>query len=579
MKEILKFLKDPKILLLQALALILTIASNSVSLILPNQFSKLLDNFTKSNEIDSFVIILLIGSATAGLIVGIIQSYTSTYIAERIGYKIRNSLIKTLTSQTFKFINKETSGKLLTIFTSDISTVKDFLATGAITILSAVFMLIGSLILMTRINSQLTLAIFAIVPILLFGIFFVFRKAKDLFNASRLAQDSINKAIDENIKASMLVKVFVAERTEEMKFEHRNETSKITSLKIVNIFATLLPVFTLFTGLVTLIITWVGGSQIISGNLTLGELTAFTTYVTLFTTPIFIIGFLGSSIGQTINSASRISNILTAKNDFIQGEKEIDEFKNLEFKNVDFSYEDNAQTYDLLKKISFNIKKGEKVGIIGSSGSGKTLLMNLIMRFYDPIKGEILLNGITIQDYKINSYRDIVSLVPQENFIFSGTIKDNMRFGSEKFINEAELERIAKICDVYEFVMKFSNGFEEEAGERGATLSGGQKQRITIARALLHKPQILILDDSTSRLDIKTERRIMDSIKKEFPELTIIIVAQKVASLSWCDKIIVLEEGKIDEIGTHEQLLKESFIYKEIEVSQSNYNEHNDENI
>jgi ATP-binding cassette subfamily B protein len=347
----------------------------------------------------------------------------------------------------------------------------------------------------------------------------------------------------------------------------------MNSLKIVNVFAILIPIFTLFTGLVTLLIAWVGGTQIIELKLSLGQLTAFTTYVTIFTTPIFILGFLATSIGQTLTSAKRISEILTSKNTFINGKEKVNKFESLSFKNISFSLnKEDVNVIKLLNNISFEVNKGEKLGIIGSSGSGKSLILKLIMRFYEPIEGSIILNSKDIKEFEVDSYRNLVSFVPQENFIFNGTIKENITFGTDHRIDQDNFERICKICAIDDFATKFPHGYDEETGERGTTLSGGQKQRITLARALLRKPQILVLDDSTSRLDIKTERKILEAIQNEFPEITIIIVAQKVASISWCDQILVIEDGCIDSKGTHEELKKSSFIYKEIELSQSNYN-------
>lgn len=585
MKEILKQIRDFNIIILQLIGLALTLISNSVSLILPNQFAKLLDTFTQSNDISFNIIILLIISASAGLIVGVFQSYLSTYISESIGKKIRIKLIKNLLRQDYKYVIKETGGKLLTIFTADLTTVKEFLATGGITIASALFMLFGSLILMIQINSKLTLSIFAVVPLLIIAIFVIFKKAGNLFNESRIAQDKINKALDDNIKASMLIRVFTSEETENQKFNIFNINSKSTSLKIVNIFATLLPILTLFTGLITLLIAWIGGSQIISGDLSLGELTAFTTYVTIFTTPIFILGFMASSIGQTLNSANRISELLIRRPNFIQGENRIKNFNSLEFKDISFSFENDDKqnnknedisyksSQKILKNLNFKINKGQKIGIVGSSGSGKSIILNLFMRFLEPIEGEILLNKKPIQSYKIADYRKLISYVPQENFIFNGTIRENILFGATAKITNNEFNKIVRICSIDNFSTLFPKGFDELTSEGGTTLSGGQKQRITLARALLHKPQILILDDSTSKLDINTEREILRAIENEYPDLTVIIVSQKISSIKNCDKIIVIDEGKITDIGKHEELIKKSLTYKEIELSQNNYGE------
>jgi ATP-binding cassette subfamily B protein len=299
--------------------------------------------------------------------------------------------------------------------------------------------------------------------------------------------------------------------------------------------------------------------------MTIGNVNAFNAYVQLFTMPLLMLGLMITSLGQAIASLNRINEILNAPIKFEDGKLSIKEFEDIKVNDMSLKIDDTP----VLKNINFEIKKGEKIGILGLTGSGKTIFLKTLLRSLEPTSGEILLNSENIKNYRIKDVRELIGFSFQENFLFNGSIYENIKFGRD--IPKEQVLKAAKIADVDEFAKEMKKGYESNVGERGSNLSGGQKQRIMIARAIASKPDLLILDDATSRLDISTENKIFESIKKEFKDISIILVAQKIASVKDCDRIYIFDEGKIVEYGTHQELIKSSVLYQEIELSQRNH--------
>jgi len=359
--------------------------------------------------------------------------------------------------------------------------------------------------------------------------------------------------------------VFVSEKTEIQKFRKVNEKNRILGLEINKIFATVVPIVNSLSILGTLFILYFGGKQIIYGDMTIGEITAFNTYVQLFTMPMLMLGLMITTLGQAMASLKRINEILNAPVKFKDGKKRVGEFKTIKIENLHIKIDDTA----ILKSINFNIEKGEKVGILGLTGSGKTVFLKTLLRALEPTTGKILLNGENLKSYQIEDVRKLIGFSFQENFLFNGTIYQNIKFGRD--LSEEEVLKAAKIAEVDEFAKETKNGYRTNVGERGNNLSGGQKQRIMIARALAMRPELLILDDVTSRLDISTEQKVFENIKKEYNEISTILVAQKIASFKDCDRIYIFDNGKIVESGTHKELLKTSVLYQEIELTQRNH--------
>jgi ATP-binding cassette subfamily B protein len=315
----------------------------------------------------------------------------------------------------------------------------------------------------------------------------------------------------------------------------------------------------------TVLILYFGGKEIIYGNMSIGDVNAFNAYVQLFTMPLLMLGLMITSLGQAMASLRRINDILNAPIKFQDGKLSIDEFKSIEVRNLSLKINDT----NVLRNINFEIKKGQKIGILGLTGSGKTIFLKTFLRSLEPTSGTILLNERDIKNYQIKDVRDLIGFSFQENFLFNGTIYENIKFGRN--IPNKEIVKSAKIAEVDEFVKEMEKGYKSSVGERGNNLSGGQKQRIMIARAIAPNPDLLILDDATSRLDISTENKVFDNIKREYKDISIILVAQKIASVKDCDKIYIFDEGEIVESGTHEQLLKSSILYQEIELTQRNH--------
>jgi ATP-binding cassette subfamily B protein len=418
---------------------------------------------------------------------------------------------------------------------------------------------------MFSINSKLALIIVIAVPTLIAIFILIIKDKFKLFKEVQKLRDKLNKVIAENVKAAMLVKVFVSEKTEIKKFKKVNKQNKLLGLEINKVFATVVPIVTALSTLGTMLILYVGGRDVIYGNMTIGDIMAFNSYVQLFAAPILMLGLMITSLGQAIASLNRINEILNSPIEFKDGSKRIKSFKGLETKDLCLNIEETP----ILKNINFSINKGEKIGILGVTGSGKTIFLKTFLRALEPTSGEILLNEDDIKEYQIKDVRKLIGFSFQENFLFNSSIYENIRFGRD--IPEKEILKAAKIAEVDEFAKTSKKGYKTNVGERGNNLSGGQKQRVMIARALASQPDLLILDDATSRLDIETEEKIFNNIKREYKDISIILVAQKIASVEDCDRIYIFDSGKIEDSGTHEELLKTSVLYQEIELSQRNH--------
>ncbi len=558
-------LKDPTIIGLQVLSLFVLILVNAISLATPLLSQKIIDTYFATQTFDTRLVIIIAIAVFATAIFSFIQSYIGGVMSEKIAYILRKMIATKYLQQTFDFIVKTKPSKILTVAMSDVNFIKQVIGQFIISTVTAVMLLVGSIFLMFSIDRTLTIWVIVVIPGMFAFLFVSFSKIGTLFKLAQEARDLMNRIIDENIKGSMLVRVFVSEKTESKKFEGANEKNREVGISITNMFAMLMPIFFSTSLVGSLLVIIIGGHGVINSHVTLGQLAAFSNYVVLFTMPIMIIGFGLSTIGQAFASLGRINEVLGAPVGFIDGKKKVAHITDIELRDVSFTFEDAA----ILKKVSMKINKGEKIGIIGLNGSGKTMILNQIVRLLDPTEGQVLINGLDMKDIKVNDLRAQIGLVFQENFLLDGSIAENIKFGRK--IKQENVEKAAKIADVMEFAKKFPEQLAHEVGERGTTLSGGQKQRIMIARAIAGEPEVLILDDSTSMLDITTEQKIMANIKKSLPKITIVIVSQKIASLRDCDRIYVIDQGTVIDVGSHEQLLTSSKLYEEIEMTQRNY--------
>jgi ATP-binding cassette subfamily B protein len=565
LKNLLRYITKKEFLILIIAGVISLLLANSVNLVLPTIIAQLIDEYQITETIATkyYVItgiILVVGTGFTFL-----HTYLNTILGERIGQDLKNRLFKKVLKHNYSYLVKTKPSKLLTVINSDTIYIKDTFTQAIGAALMAIFLLVGSVILMFSLNAQLALVIVIAAPTLI-GILILLIKDKfKLFKKAQKLRDRLNKVIAENIKATMLIKVFVSEKTEIDKFENINKKNKKLGLEINKIFAIVVPIINSLSILATLLILYFGGMQVIYGNMTIGEITAFNTYVQLFAMPLLMLGLMITTLGQAFASLGRINGVLNAPIKFKDGTEKTDHFGELKATNVSLKIEDS----EVLKNVNFEIHKGAKIGILGLTGSGKTIFLKTFLRALEPTSGEILLNGKDIANYSIKEVRKLIGFSFQENFLFNGTIYENIRFGRD--ISEDEIFKAAKIAEVDEFAKGMPKKYKSPVGERGNNLSGGQKQRIMIARALASRPELLILDDATSRLDIETESKVFENIEKEYKNISIILVAQKIASVKDCDRIYIFDSGTIAESGTHDELLKSSVLYQEIELSQRNH--------
>ncbi len=514
---------------------------------------------------------LMIITALLMLASGVGGAYFGAKAAVNFAGDLRDDIYKKVQSFSFANVDKFETGSLVTRLTNDVTQLQVFVNMLLRMFLRSPGMLIGALIMAIILSPSLSVVFAVIIPVVAVGIFTVVRIGFPRFSIMQTKIDALNTEVQENLTNVRVIKSYVREDHQKEKFHRANRDLKDSALNALKVIITMHPLVMLFMHLTTVIILWVGGNQVATGDLLVGDLTAFITYVTqiLISLMMFVMMFMTSS--RAMASAKRISEVLDEVpdiNDFGANEKDKKIMNGkIEFKNVSFRYYKNSEDA-VLDDISFEILPGETVGIIGSTGCGKTTLISLIPRFYDTDAGQVLIDGIDVRDYSLKNLRDGIGMVLQKNVLFSGTIHDNIRWGND----EADFDEIREFSDFAQadtFINEFKEKYDTELGQGGANLSGGQKQRLCIARALVKKPKILILDDSTSAVDTATEAKIKTAFSEKLPNMTKIIIAQRISSVCDADKIVVMNEGKISGIGTHEELLNTNEEYREIFYSQN----------
>jgi ATP-binding cassette subfamily B protein len=564
-KNLLRYLTKKEFLVLIIATILSLLLANSINLILPTIIAQLIDEFQITQTIATKYYVIAGATLVVGTVFTFLNTYLNAILGEKIGKDLKDRLYKKVLQHNYSYLVENKPSKILTVINSDTLYIKNSFTQAIGAALMAIFMLLGSVILMFSLNQKLALIIVIAAPTLI-GILILLIKDKfKLFKKVQKLRDKLNKVIAENIKATMLIKVFVSEKTEIKKFKNINQENKILGLEINKVFAIVVPTVNALSILATLAILYFGGKEVIYGNMSIGDITAFNNYVQLFTMPLLMLGLMITMLGQAFASLGRINSILNAPIKFQDGTKDIDQFRNIETKNLGLKIEDS----DVLKDINFKINRGEKIGVLGLTGSGKTVFLKTFLRALEPTSGQILLNGTELEEYKIQDVRKLIGFSFQENFLFNDSIYNNIKFGRD--IDKKDIIKAARIAEVDEFAQGFSKKYKTNVGERGNNLSGGQKQRVMISRALASSPQLLILDDATSRLDIETENKVFKNIQKGYQDISIILVAQKIASVKDCDRIYIFDNGKIEESGTHEELLKSSVLYQEIELSQRNH--------
>lgn len=503
---------------------------------------------------------------------GILGAYFSAKASISFTSDMRNDLFQKVQQFSFENIDGYSTGSLVTRLTNDVQQVQNVLMMGLRMALRAPGMFLGALIMAFMMNRQLAVIILIVIPILLAAIILILKTAFPRFGEMQRRLDRLNSGIQESLTNVRVVKSFVRENHEIEKFSRLNRDLKESSLRALRIVITTMPVMMFAMNVTTLAVVWYGGNIIIAGKMPVGDLTAFTTYIVQILMSLMMLSMVFLQSSRASASMKRINEIFDTEiglnDDHAKNkDKKVTEGC-VEFKDVSFGYGGENGRKDLvLEGISFTAEPGQTIGIIGSTGSGKTSLVQLIPRLYDVTGGEVLVDGVNVKEYSLKHLREGVGMVLQKNILFSGTIEENLRWGNEDAPME-DVIRFSESAQADPFVKTFKNGYDTEMGQGGVNVSGGQKQRLCIARALLKHPKILILDDSTSAVDTATEAKIRESLYHDLKDTTKIIIAQRISSVQEADQILVLEDGKIIGHGTHEELLKTCEAYSEIYTTQ-----------
>ena len=513
---------------------------------------------------------LMVITALLMMLGGIGGAYFAAKASISFASDLRSDAFDKVQQFSFANLDKYSTGSLVTRLTNDVTQVQNLINMAMRMMLRAPGMLIGALIMALTMNAQLAMVVLVVMPILTFLIAMVIKTAFPRFEIMQKKLDALNSNIQEMLTNVRVIKSFVRGDYEEARFAKSNEELKESSLKAFKVVIFNMPIMMFMMNATTLAVVWFGGKQILAGSMPVGDLTAFTAYIVQILMSLMMLAMVLLQSSRAIASLKRITEVLDTEVDLTDEgcalpDKKV-ESGSVEFRNVSFRYyKDNTEP--VLSNIHFKIESGEVLGIIGSTGSGKTTLVQMIPRLYDADEGTVLVDGVDVKDYSLEHLREGVGMVLQKNVLFSGSIMENLMWGDEDAAKE-EIEQMAKAAQAHDFITSFTEGYETELGQGGVNVSGGQKQRLCIARALLKKPKILILDDSTSAVDTATEAMIRESFTTTLKDTTKIIIAQRISSVADADKIMVLDEGEVVGLGTHEQLLAECEAYREIYDSQ-----------
>lgn len=539
--------------------------------LLPKLMSMIIDFGISQHSVPYIVNIglMMVGVAVVMMAGGVGGCFFATKASVSFATDLRKDIFHKVQGFSFKNIDTFSTGSLVTRLTNDITQVQNVIRMSLIMLLRAPGMLIGAFLMAVHINARLALVIAVVIPLLSITIIFLLKTAFPRFDAMQKKLDDLNTRIQENLTNVRVVKSFVRNGFEEKKFFMANKDLKQATLHALKIVVFTMPVMMLAMNITMLAVVWFGGQYVIGGEMPVGDLTAFTTYIVQILMSLMMLSMVFLQSSRAMASSRRILEVLNTTVDLTdegadQGLR-VTEGK-IEFADVCFKYHETDHE-DILSHISFTARPGEIVGIIGSTGAGKTSLVQLIPRLYDVASGQVLVDGRDVREYPLGSLRDGVGMVLQKNVLFSGSILDNLRWGNKDATME-EIIEAAKMAQAHEFISSFPDGYETQLGQGGVNVSGGQKQRLCIARALLKKPKILILDDSTSAVDTATEAKIRASFSTALERTTKLIIAQRISSVIEADHILVLEEGKLVGSGTHEQLLAGNEQYQEIYYSQ-----------
>lgn len=541
-----------------------------VELLIPLVMAQIVDVGISTGD-SSYTIkmgILMVCMALTSLSFGLALSKYSAIAGQGFGAELREAQYKKIQTYSFKNIEKFSTASLITRLTTDITSIQNSVTMGSKLLVRAPIMFIVACILSVMISGKLALIFLISMPVLVGAIGIIMFKVKPKFEVMQKKIDNLNITVQENLIGVRVVKSFVRAKKEKEKFKKSNDDLSSTSEDAFGLVVLNMPIMQVTIFSTVIAILWFGGHMVNEGTLTVGRLTSFIAYATQILIALMLISMALMMISRSIASMHRIAEVLEEEADIKDIASPIKEMKNgdIEFKNVSFKYEEDSDENNL-ENINITIKSGETVGIIGGTGSGKTSLVQLIPRLYDVNSGEVLVGNVNVKNYHIETLRDNVAMVLQKNTLFSGSILENLKWGNENATME-EIDAACKAACADEFIGRLPGGYNMDLGQGGVNVSGGQKQRLCIARAILKKPKILILDDSTSAVDTATDAKIREAFAKDLKDTTKIIIAQRVVSVSSADKIIVLDDGKIAAIGNHDELMASCEIYQDVYKSQ-----------
>ena len=544
------------------LLIVFTLIGNTANLVIPKIISYAIDSFSAGNFDGQKMVAGFLVATFIIFLFSYLQSIVQTYTAEKVAFDLRQRLSDKISAQNFAFIQKANPAKLLTNMTSDMDSVKMFVSQAVSTIVSSVFIIIGTSVLLLLINWRLALPVIAIIPVITFAFSYVFRKVKVLFRRSREVIDWLNKVINESILGSAIIRVTNSQQVEYAKFIDASLEARTIGISIQTLFATLMPFIVFVGNIATLTIVVLGGHFVITDRLSLGDFAAFNSYAALLIFPIMVIGFMSNLIAQSTASYERIDSVLKAPDQKSQGTIDRQLSGIIELKNITVSYNGKRA----LKDVSIRIEAGSQTAIIGPTAAGKSQLLYLLAGLIKPATGQVLFDGIPLDEIQSESFYKQIGLVFQDSVLFNMSLRENIAFSS--IVTDQSLEKAIETAGLMEFINTLPQGLDTIVSERGTSLSGGQKQRIMLARALALNPRILLLDDFTARVDRQTEKKILENVKANYPGLTLISVTQKISPVKNFEQIILLMEGEVIAAGKHNNLKESCPEYVQIYNSQ-----------
>jgi ATP-binding cassette, subfamily B, bacterial len=544
------------------LLIIMALLGSGINILIPKIIAHGIDSYSANNFNITSVIVQFLAAAIAIFVFTFLQNVLQTYASEKVAKDMRTKLSEKISNQSYSYVLKSNPSKLLTNLTSDIDSVKMFVSQAFVTIISSVFVIIGTSVLLISINWKLALTVISIVPVIGGTFFIVLRKVRVLFKKGREVIDALNKTINESIMGSALIRVLNSQQPESMKFLETNMVSRDLGLSILRLFSTLIPTIMFVSNMAVVTILALGGHFVVMGTMSLGNFAAFNSYLLLLIFPILMIGFMSNIIAMATASYQRVSSVLESPAIEDSGTVKSDIRGDIEVKDVSLFYGDKP----ILKNISFSIKAGSKTAIIGPTAAGKSQLLYLLTNLISPDSGTIKFDGILTDDYTKELFHSQIGFVFQDSVIFNMSLRENIAF-NDKVTNES-LEKAIATAELHDFIESLPQKLDTIVSERGTSLSGGQKQRIMLARALAVNPKILLLDDFTSRVDRNTENKILCNLQNNYPNLTLISVTQKISQVRHFEQIILLMEGEIIAKGRHKDLKESSPEYAQIYSSQ-----------